>query len=627
MKRHRPSTLGSDGLASGQDRHAAAGGESETFWKLGAGMGTPSARRARWLRLVFFLVVGAVMFLHAMTNPFDHDEHQFIVPAVMLERGLLPSVDYLYTHLPTQIFLLVPFTVLLEDPLLAGRVFSAVVGFGVLVTLDGVVRRAWPTRSPISGLLVGASLIGLLLSSHMAAWTLGRSWNHASSVWLTLLALLALVEGGRRRWLLWIALSGGLLGLAIGCRLTVAPLMAPFGLALLWLAPAGTLREWIRHAALAWTALGAGLVVGLTPVWGPALLAPERFYLGAVEYHVLSGEYHRWRGEPWDWQRKWRATWSYLSGQPGLVILLALTVAGWAWALGRRWWRDSDAWRVALAVACVTVFVLIGAYTPGRTNRQYHFAPFIFLILNAAIAWGWLACRRKIPPRVLAAALLLTTLGVMAHQAHTGWMFPKRFRWFTPSQWTTQEADALAAAMFNADPRLRAATNRRSPAPDAWGPGRAPADARSGQEAAEAPRPSERSARGGVSKHRHRPPRVWTLAPTFTAMAGYRLPPPLTNSPFVWRVAPLLTPALRERHEWFGPEDLTRLEDSYGPPDTILTGVEIEYEDALVKYARRSGYRPIALPPTPHTRMARDPILWIRPDGGSKNVGQSSVTP
>src|SRR5690606_19484277 len=127
--------------------------------------------------------------------------------------------------------------------------------------------------------------------------SVSRAWNHAGSVFFAAAAFLLLLHAVRRDRLVLLAVSGTLLGLAIGVRLTVLPVVGGFGCTLLLLGEDRSRPRVIARCA----AFGAGVLLGLLPVVLLAAPAFDRFYMGNFVYPKISNLYHAEAGQVWTW--------------------------------------------------------------------------------------------------------------------------------------------------------------------------------------------------------------------------------------------------------------------------------------------------------------------------------------
>src|SRR4029079_16071917 len=120
----------------------------------------------------------------------------------------------------------------------------------------------------------------------------GRSWNQEPSVLLALLSFLSLYFAWQRpRHALLLFGSGLLLGLAIGMRVTFAPLVLPFAI-MNWL-EGGAVTGRIKMILL------FGLVIGLAllPVVWAFAVGPAGFLFGNIEFPKINLTYRLASGD------------------------------------------------------------------------------------------------------------------------------------------------------------------------------------------------------------------------------------------------------------------------------------------------------------------------------------------
>src|SRR3954470_16284627 len=100
-----------------------------------------------WLRLSMIALltslVGALLFLYAISRDLNHDEHQFIAPGVLISReGLLPYRDFPMFHLPNLAFIYAGLDRLTHQPVWSAKVLNALASTAaaVLIFLAGTSR-------------------------------------------------------------------------------------------------------------------------------------------------------------------------------------------------------------------------------------------------------------------------------------------------------------------------------------------------------------------------------------------------------------------------------------------------------------------------------------------------------
>ncbi len=314
----------------------------------------------------------------AMTRGLNHDEHQHIAAGMLWARdGLLPYRDYPHFHTPYLAFLYGEFFRWTQHPLLVARLFSAACATGIVAVVGSVAftefrrtRVAW---------LVAAGAAALCLLSAGFTHTTGRAWNQEPALLLVVLAFVAHLRGMREGGGGWLIFSGVLLGLAIGFRITYAPLIAPFGLAtLLW---AGGRR--VRAAA----AFSAGLLAGLAGVFAMCLLAPEGFLFGNFEFAQVNITYRFATGEPRTMTllKKLRFLGKEVLRPDAGLVAAALVM----WIAAACHARRTGCLRVELRfVALLAPFVLMGSLAPSPVFEQYFYPLVPFLVIAGLFALG-----------------------------------------------------------------------------------------------------------------------------------------------------------------------------------------------------------------------------------------------
>lgn len=497
----------------------------------------------------------------AQRRPFDHDEQLQVTGGALLARqGLLPYRDYPCEHLPY----LAPVLALIYDHtdnlLASARTFNAACGVALVALVYALTWAALKEMPFWLRLMVSAATAVYMTMNAMFVFSSGRADNHDASLLLAVGAFLAHVLGMRRRQKAWYLLSGVLLGLATGVRLTMLPLAGAMVLAVLLPLERRPAGEKAGGTGL----FLAGLAVGLLPAMVFTGMDPQRalfynytfnadyngaFWLDQGGGHPVSipaklgyllGEV-TWVPSHYPYIRYLGSGWATLPLLPfaqngGLFLGLALMVY-----FGRTLLsgplpqvRRLTLWALPFALAAAL------ASTPAFYQYFYPLLPFCLILFGCG--WGalWRAYAprprmRKVLTRSLAGfslAFLLLGYGGMAIMV---------------SHWAGQPGPAPAWVSHLRGREMRSLL-----------PG------------------------GG---------KVLTLSPVFPLEGGLEIYPQLVTGPFFWRVAHLIEPERRKALNIVGPGDL----ESWlagDPPAAILIGFEGDQEEALKDYARRHGYRP-----------------------------------
>ena len=355
-------------------------------------MTAPSSLRAKAGIALFLAAILAFLFAASMAKNLNHDEHQFIAPAVHLARnGLQPYRDFPLFHLPNLVFLYAALFRIFDHPFLVARCFSVLCAFA---TATLIFRECW--QRPPFGLtrwrFATAAPVLFLILDPLFFFTTGRAWNHDSSALLIVLATLLQIHAARRDSIPLAAASALSAGLAAGIRLTVAPILIPLWLSI-WFFPSS-----IRRRAL----LAALYVATATAALAPSLYSlaayPDSFLFGNFEFprlRLLDPENERIQ-KTMHPLRKLRFFFKEVA-LPSLPLFLSFI----AFALAPAWkflrHRTPHLFGPALIVA-ILPFALIGCFTPSRYQYQHYFIIIPLLVLGVVFGTSTLLQHRKWMP-------------------------------------------------------------------------------------------------------------------------------------------------------------------------------------------------------------------------------------
>lgn len=525
------------------------------------GQALPSPRRmwtgclsAGWLGLLL-----AALAVHAQYVPYIFDENQYVAAGAALARqGLWPFFDYPYFHLPNLVLVYAGVYLFTDDLLTAGRLVSAAGAWVCLaVVFAGVlgVTRAW--AAPLRVACAAAATL-LLWATPQFVLTVGKAWNQDPALAAAMLALVALwrAAASRRHPGVWGLACGAMLGMAIGTRVTMAPLLAGF-LVLVPLVPRGKdVRLQIMGGLL-----GGGAVLLL-----PTILAwvarPEAFWFGVLEYPLLNVLAER--ADPVMAKvmpPSARAV--TLADKPAmiagslqhpatLILLVAfgalgLPAAAWAWMRGG---TGSFKLRSSLVVA---VLITAGAVSPLPMFGHYVYPALPPLLLTAVLGAGWLgrrlprACGRG-PVTAMAACVVVGAMLAVPRLVVLG-------QAVTRGQATVPQRLARQASELDAVPQAR---------------------------------------------------RVLTLSPLHAALAGRAFHEDVLAGPLPFRVGPWIATSRVAELELLVPRNLDTAM-MHAPPQAILTGVTVMpyWEESLVSYAKEQLFTPMPL--------GDRRVLWLSP--------------
>src|SRR2546423_3566203 len=319
-----------------------------------------------------------LLFVRAMARELNHDEHQFIAPpALLLRAGLLPYRDYPFFHMPNLVFVFAALFSTTSHLLLAARCFNAFYAALLLLLVFAIAGRRF-SAMPDKRWLIAFAFVLLLSLNPFFRFTAGRAWNHDLAVLASVAAFTALLRTteSERGWL-WLGSAGALLGIAIGTRLSLAPLVAPFALTTV-LFPVRGLRR-----ILCLTIFLLGLGIALLPSALLFFFAPSQFLFGNFTYNATLDRLYR-----------------QSAGLGGITFLTKLAfpvqqllkspcdlvlVAGFVYFGLRPWWRagwrNIAAHRETAVLLLMLPFLFIGSWAPAVSHRQYYypFVPFLLL--------------------------------------------------------------------------------------------------------------------------------------------------------------------------------------------------------------------------------------------------------
>ena len=496
----------------------------------------PPTRRRGHRASVVVLVLGVLLllFVRALARPLNHDEHQFIAPAaLLLHRGLLPYLDFPFFHTPDLILIFAALFATTTHYLLAARAFNAGCAALLLLLLFAFTIRRFRAVSE-KNWSIGFGVVLLLSLNPFFRFTAGRAWNHDLAVLgvvVAFLAFLRMEKSGRACF--WLALCGAGVGLAAGTRLSFAPMVAPFALAVLFFPPRGQKR--IVSLAL----FGGGVALALLPVGLLCAVAPRQFIFDNFTYNGTINLLYRAATVPREigFWNKLSFPFQYFLRSPSDVLL----IGGFIYFAARPWWRSGWAgWRRDRELTVLMLllpFIFIGSWAPTPSYRQYYY-PFVpFLLIGNIIGLA-----RERPLKLRSMRLLWLTVIVSVAEALPS--LPSSLGATAASAWPVFRVHETAEAIAALVPRGR----------------------------------------------------VLTLAPIFPLEAGCDIYPAFATGPFAWRTAPFIDPATRADFGFVAPDDLDSYLAA-DPPAAILTGFEHqEYERPVLRYARTHGYSLHPLP-------------------------------
>ncbi len=367
-----------------------------------------TSRRGRWSgapALILALAAAAlVLAALAISMPVDHDEGQYVAPALLAGR-LRPFADFMYLQTPLQLYLTAPLAALAHGwSFLALRLANAAMAWGVLALVYATQRRLGVPR----GRALATAALLLLAYPFQFAAAIAR--NDALPALLeagAMLAGIAALAPGRRAWPLW-TLAGLLLGAATSAKVSYVLPLGGAGLFLLW-------SVWRRRASLASLfGCGLGALAGLGPAALAWLGAPGPFMWGVFTYAQAAASY--WyrlvgQGSRLALPRRAEEGLFHLAVGPALAVLVGVVAA----AVRR---RSEGAPNTERFLQTLALAGLVAAFAPSPMQRQY----FLPMLAPLFVLWGLsdpLATLGSVMRKVL---LVLVAAGAAVGIGRTGYV-------------------------------------------------------------------------------------------------------------------------------------------------------------------------------------------------------------
>ncbi len=367
----------------------------------------------RWIFAVIAVIFAAIfllVFAKAMFDGLNHDEHQFVAPAVLLGK-LQPYRDFPLFHLPLLTLIFAALNSVFGHPFLCARIFNVCCATATVWIVFCYAWKKTGASLPGKRLMSAGGVAALMLFSPLFIVTTGKAWNHDLPVLLTVVAILLHLRAARGTApVLCVLVSGLCVGFAVGSRLTFAPLVAPFFVAI-FLFPQ-TLRRRFFLTAL----FSAAVAAALLPVFWYVHLAREQFLFGNFEYprlRLLDPDDVRAHKTVKLWRKVRFFVKEIAVTNPGIVLVFFAVAA--PVLLRRARTRDFE----SLFFVLLIPFVLFGCFAPTRYQYQHFYliVPLFVLAITHALAnWSWPRSRKIAFGFV--AALTFFSVAKNAHEYH-----------------------------------------------------------------------------------------------------------------------------------------------------------------------------------------------------------------
>jgi hypothetical protein len=327
--------------------------------------------------LAFFAL--AMLVAKSQEKGLGHDEHQFVSPGILTMReGLLPYRDYPLFHVPYLVLLHGALAAWVPYKMLVVRLFTALTAWGTVFLIG---RWTWRNVavSNVWWRVAAVGAIGILfLLPPVTAQTVQMIWNHATPVFFFIAAwvVLAGAAATERRGGRCLA-AGLLLGIAAGMRLSLLPLSAPFGLAVMLMLPAASWKMRLRQTAC----FSAGLTLAWLPLAWFICRFPEQFFFNNFETvaHVQI-----WRAYPF-WHPNLE---NYVNAAGGLLPHTPLPPRGLTFLEKLSFLRLSPMRESLIPILLGPVLTVLALIASLRHDRKLPFVPAFALLCWPFVLWG-----------------------------------------------------------------------------------------------------------------------------------------------------------------------------------------------------------------------------------------------
>lgn len=342
------------------------------------------AREKAWLAAAL-TCAAIVLAFSVVDRRVDHDESQYVA-AIALMRAGFPYRDFAYLQTPLQPLLLSPLSSLPAGWMfLSVRAASGMCGFATLFLLWRTLAVRVSFRSRMIALASLASTNAFLLASSLAR-------NDALAMALLAAALLPLLRAleVNSRW--HFALAGLLMGLSVSAKISASLPTAGAGIFILMRSRRKVLQEFVSFTT--------GVLVGLTPTFFAAAIAPGAFRFDVITYN-LEAPIQWWSsiGEAHELSPLVR-----IAKLVGMAALGPVLVAGAAAALDRR--RNEE----CAILDVMIIGGIVAAYLPVPALTQYLVPLLPPLFARFGFALDHLEERWKVPFLALAGLCSLAGL-------------------------------------------------------------------------------------------------------------------------------------------------------------------------------------------------------------------------
>ena len=499
--------------------------------------------RMNW---VIWFFAAAILFaiagdLAKIMTSLNHNEHMYITAGVLVSQNKVLYRDFAYLQMPYLPLLyggLYQLLGITSFYFLWGKLVSFLALIASASVLFLIARRAWGEVTIASGL---AALFLLNMSIVNPA---REASNYIVPVFLSFLAVYFFEIAQRnpnRKWLL-MAITGILSALAVGVKLTYAPILFPF-MAVIVLFSIYSKESFLAGITHQFLPFLAGLLIGFLPMAGFIVQDPAVFMFNNLGYHTINTQWRILTGytDNMSLSSKFVFAGETFLKADNLMLLFGILFGAGLTILHFRQTKQFSAG----GVLALFLFLsgLISALFPTPSFSQYYAVPISFLFILFIYLWAV-----KLDEAFLYRRMILTILVLSSLLYQGSSLFDSISKLRYRHNWTPLHVRDISI-------KLREVLQENQP-----------------------------QANGKVA----------TLSPLFAVEAGLPIYPELASGPFLYRVGDLLSAEQRNHFVGTSPATIHDLFEK-DPPAAILTGFEGELDQPLVVFALAKGYKKIDL--------------------------------
>ncbi|MCF8358284.1 MAG: hypothetical protein K9H26_05970 [Prolixibacteraceae bacterium] len=247
---------------------------------------TPSAKGFvpilyKILVVVLFAYLFQSAFVRCMYSYTDHDDNPYIAGAkITAEDGLLPYKDYRCIHMPYYVFTYSLILKATTSLTFTAKIISLASFFLMLVLIFYSIQNALAMKNQIFRFMIGASALIFIINNPFTQYALAR-FTYDLPLLLTISSFLILISlENKKHFFFRAAISGLLLGIAIGFRLHFIMFTVPFALSLLLF-----LKYSKSEKLKLFICFSCAVFAGLIPVFILFAIAPQEFMFDMHDFH------------------------------------------------------------------------------------------------------------------------------------------------------------------------------------------------------------------------------------------------------------------------------------------------------------------------------------------------------